>query len=393
MARQASGTGGGESLATWRSRVEQELDGADFRSALVTPTVEGLDIEPLFTAESPPPALEPAGLPAVWPYTRGARAVGSAVGGWLRCPRCDDADPAVVREEILADLERGANAVWLQLDRVARLGLRTEAPLEVSHVGQGGAAIYDRAELERTLQGVPLERLSLIVDAGANALPAAAVILALLRERGLDAADGNLYFSADPLWALCRDGSLPGSLREMEQEMGSLARHCAANLPLARAVAVSTIPYHDAGAHAGQELGWALATGVHYLRCLEKAGLEPGAGARQIAFRFAVGSDIFLEIAKLRAARRLWSQVLRQCGDTDATPAWIHAVASRRTLARRDPWVNMLRVTTQVFAAVVGGADAITSAAFDEALGRPEASRAWRKPSSPQELKQSFSTG
>ncbi len=358
--------------AAWRSRVERELDGADFRNSLVTRTLEGLEIEPLYTARPAPGTPDPTGFPGLWPYVRGSRPSGSAEGSWLRCPRYEESDPEALRREIVADLEGGATAVWLRLDRAARLGLEGGGPAEVQQIGRGGAAISDVSELERALGGVPLERVALFLDAGANALPAAAAVLALLEQRRTPAAEARLFFSADPLSALCRDGGLPGSLVEAQQEMGLLALHCATALPQARAVAVSTLAYHGAGAHAAQELGWALATGVHYLRCLEAAGLSPEAGARQLAFRFAVGRDLFTGVAKLRAARRLWAEVLRQCGVERPEPPFIHAVASHRTLSRRDPWVNMLRVTTQVFAAIVGGADAITSAAFDEAGGRPE---------------------
>jgi methylmalonyl-CoA mutase len=154
--------------------------------------------------------------------------------------------------------------------------------------------------------------------------------------------------------------------------MIELARFCADNLSRARAIVVSSVPYHDAGAHAVQELGWTLATALHYLRRLTGAGLEPATAASQMAFRLAVGRDLFLEIAKLRALRLLWHTVLVACGVLAPPRPWLHVVTSSRCLTRLDPWVNILRGTTATFAAIAGEADCITTACFDAEVGRPD---------------------
>jgi methylmalonyl-CoA mutase len=170
----------------------------------------------------------------------------------------------------------------------------------------------------------------------------------------------------DPLANLARDGTLPGSLEGEFVEMAKRVRE------IPSAVGISTVVYHDAGAHPIEELGLALATGLEYLRRLEKEGIEPREAAGRIVFRFAVDRDIFVEIAKLRAARLAWSRLLAACGAADAPPMRIHVETSSRSLSRRDPWTNMLRVTTEVFAAICAGADTIIAAPFDQALGVPE---------------------
>jgi methylmalonyl-CoA mutase len=110
---------------------------------------------------------------------------------------------------------------------------------------------------------------------------------------------------------------------------------------------------------------------VAYLGALLDAGVSTDVAARQIALRIAVGRDTFEEACKLRALRATWEKALTAAGAANAPRTLVHAVCSSRTLAQRDPWVNMLRVTTQVFAAVVGGADLVTPAAFDQAFGAP----------------------
>jgi methylmalonyl-CoA mutase len=361
----------------WRARVEAELGGEDFERALVTHTLEGLSIQPLYSRESPAsPRTELAdgsGFPGFWPYTRGSRALPRGERSWRICQLHEDPDLDRLRESIEADLSGGADALWLRLDRAARLGLDGDAEAAAEHNGVEGATVYSVADLEAAFAGADLVGVACDLDAGANALPAAAITLAALTERGLEPARLDLAFGADPLGALARDGELPGSLSSLEDEMAGLAAYCQSRLPRSRGIGVSTLPYHDAGAHPVQELAYALATGVHYLRCLEAAGVEPQAAIDQVLFQFAVGRHLFTEIAKLRAARLLWARMATACGVEKPSPARIHATTSARTLTRRDPWNNLLRVTTQVFAAIAGGADAITSSSFDAALGRPGA--------------------
>jgi len=139
-------------------------------------------------------------------------------------------------------------------------------------------------------------------------------------------------------------------------------------------VVVDALPVHAAGGSAAQELGWSLAAGIEYLRVLLGDGLDLPAAARLLEFRYAATAEQFPTIAKLRAARRLWSRVTEACGDgpgqqATAQPQAQHAVGSPTMLTRRDPYVNLLRGTLAAFAAGIGGADAVTVPTFDAALG------------------------
>ncbi len=129
---------------------------------------------------------------------------------------------------------------------------------------------------------------------------------------------------------------------------------------------------HDRGASDGQELGWAMAAAAGYLRAATAAGLSVAEAAAMVEFRLAVSDEQFASIAKLRAARRLWSRVQELC-EAPPAPMRLHAVTSRPMTTRYDPWVNLLRTTVAAFAAGVGGADALTVLPFDSALGRPDA--------------------
>jgi methylmalonyl-CoA mutase len=194
---------------------------------------------------------------------------------------------------------------------------------------------------------------------------------------------------ADPLAVLARAGSATGladpatagPLQDAAADPAAaglaaaadLARRCAADFPGVRAIVVDALPYHEAGGTDAEELGCSLAAGLEYLRAMRAAGLPADAAFGQLEFRFAATADQFATIAKLRAARRVWARVAQQCGVTsDAAGQRQHAVSSWSMLTRRDPWNNILRATLACFSAGVGGADAITVAPFDAAIGQSD---------------------
>jgi methylmalonyl-CoA mutase len=284
------------------------------------------------------------GLPGAYPFVRGARAEGGTDGGWdVRQLHTHD-DPAAANAAILADLEHGVSSLWLDLPA---------------------------GTLDRALAGVHLDLAPVALETSADdADPEAAAreLLDLHERRGTapDAARGTL--GLDPLGRQARTG------RESTADPAALARRCADGFPLLRALVVDTLPYHEAGASPGQELGCALATGTAYLRELTAAGLPVDAALAQLEFRFAVGADQFTSIATLRAARRLWARVAEVCGAGPKAGAQAqHAVTSPVMMTRRDPWVNLLRTTVATLAAGVGGADAVTVLPFDSELGAPDA--------------------
>jgi methylmalonyl-CoA mutase len=365
------------SYQDWRAQVERGLKGGDFTRRLVTRTLEGLDIQPLYTPDSWPGDADPSGFAGAPPYRRGASPIGRYSEGWDMRSRHDHPDPDVVQDEFADDLARGASSIWLRFDRATRLGRDLPPTGETPHASatdERGVPCLGAEQLQRLLSRVPLPRVTVSLDAGANALPLAACFAHVLQTRGLALERAQVWFNADPLGALARDGELPGSLASARRQLTELATWTRDHAPLARSVSVSAAPYHDAGASAAQELGLLLATGITYLRWLTEAGLSVSEASRQLAFSVPVGTDFFMEIAKLRALRQCWSSAIAACGgDRDAQRCVVHAMTSDRSKTARDPWVNLLRETSEIFAAASGGADAITSAGFDRRLGPSDA--------------------
>ncbi len=353
----------------WRDAAEAMLKGAAFEQKLVTHTYEGIDLQPIYTQQDAT-GDDAEGFPGLAPFVRGSTPLGAVTTGWDIRQEHAHPDPKVANRAILEDLQGGVTSILLRLDLAARYGLDADAAAATDLAGRNGITAYLIDDFDAVLSDVDLNLIGLALDAGAAFLPAAAMLIALWNRRGCDPDQVVGWLNADPLGVLARDGRLHMKAEDALAQMAELAKFTHQQLPNVRAVRVDVSPYHHGGATAAQDIAFAVATGVEYLRALTGAGLGIEAAAGQIAFDFSVGTHHFLSIAKLRAARRLWSRVVEVSGGTAAAGVMrINARTSNRVLTQRDPYVNLLRNTVGVFAAGIGGADGITSVPFDHMVG------------------------
>jgi methylmalonyl-CoA mutase len=358
----------------WRALAEADLGGASFDQKLVTHTYEGIDIQPVYTRRDWPGETDPVGFPGLPPFVRGARPLGAVQTGWDLRQEHAHPDLTVTNQAILEDLQGGVTSLLLRLDVAARNGLDADDPAAARLAGRDGLMAYHVDDLDVVLSGVHLDMIGVTLEAGAGFLPAAAMLVALWRRRGVGPDQARGAFNADPLAVLARDGQLPMPPEEALSQMANLAAWTAKHYPHVTSVRVGTAPYHHAGATSAQDLAFGIATAVEYLRAMNQSGLDIDTAARQILFSISLGTHHFLAIAKLRAARRLWAQVVAACGGSAASGAMrIHSRVSKRVLTLRDPHVNLLRNTVACFAAGLGGAEAITSVPFDTVAGLPDA--------------------
>lgn len=358
------------SYEQWRAAVDIELKGVPFEKNLVTHTLEGIDIQPLYTVNDWRTNGDPSGFPGFLPLTRGTRVLGRT-GGWDIRQEHRHPNPVEANKAILEDLEHGVSSIELRLDAAARAGWDADAPEAVELCGRDGVMAYNVRDLDEVFRRVRLDLAPASMSAGPAFLPAAALMVALGRQRKLDPSKVQCAFNADPIGALMSDGELGIPLDTALRHMSDLAAWTARNYPKATSVKVDTGPYHDAGATSVQDLAFAIATAVEYLRAMTEAGLDIDTAARQIVFEISIGCQFFRAIAKLRALRKMWAHVVTECGGGEAAARsiHIHVRTSRRILTRYDPWVNLLRNTVCCFAAAVGGADSITTLPLDAAIG------------------------
>ncbi len=326
-------------MGSWREEAQRTLHGRELAS-LTSSTHEGLEIKPLYTEEDLPPYR--------------ARIPSRQRGTWETCCSIDLREPEGALNEAMSAVIQGASAFWISVDRRSS----SWAKLTIGVL----------AELLEATAGAPI-----YLDGRGITPSLAAVFMAAARRRGASFETLRGGFDYDPLGTLAGDGNLPWSLESSLELMTDMVRWCAKMAPSMRALSISTLPYAKGGATAVQELGFALSTGAEYLRRLERDGIPPEDSFRHMRFVLPVGRDLFMEIAKLRAARLLWAEMAAAC-EVDEPNRYlpIHAVTSPRSLTIRDPWVNLIRGTEQCYAAVVGDADVITVLPYNSALGHPD---------------------
>ncbi len=320
----------------WREAVERDLGGASFERRLVTPTVEGVTYQPLYTV-----ADRPGGEPRP-----------AQPRGWELRQDHLHPDPRRVAETVREDLDGGVDSIILRLDPTGEKGLL-------------GVSVD---ALDAALAHVDLAQVPVAVEGGPHYAAVAAMMSELRARRGTPDAAARGSHLADPLGALAGKGKLPVPLDVLLGELGELAARSASETPGVTTAKVSTCPAHNSGAGADLELAIALSSGLSYLKAMTDAGLTLDEASAQVQICMSTGATFFLDIAKLRAARVLWARLMQAAGGSDE-PVRLHARTSVRMLTRRDPWVNILRSTTGAFAAAVGGADIVTVTPFDHLLG------------------------
>jgi len=337
--------------ASWRALAEKALRGVPFER-LTGRTADGIAIAPLYREADIATAADPAGMPGAAPFIRGASARRDPLAPWRMRQAFAHPDPETTNREILADLAGGVSAIELVIDPT----------------GRTGCAIAASADLDRALADVHADLAPVGLDAGAYGLWAADLLRTRLK--GLSAQ--GAAFNVDPLGALMRSGECA---RGDIAAAARFAHIIADDMPGATSLRVDARPVHEAGGTEAHELAVALAAGVAYLRALDAEGVGADAASDALLFTLAIGPDVLVEAAKLRALRLCWARIIEASGgakeNTGRGGARLHAVTSRRMLTRRDPWTNILRGTAACFAACVGGADAITTAPLTDALGLP----------------------
>jgi methylmalonyl-CoA mutase len=325
----------------WLELVSAALKGAPFEKLAAT-THDGLRIEPLYSAR------------------RDARPVAGRAPGaaWQILQRIDHPDPAAANEQARHDLANGANG--LSLVFAGSLG------------ANGYGAPASDAAIARVFEDVHLDAgIAVELELGAQGEEVARTVASLLQKQGVAPAAVDLRFGLDPLGVMATTGVSAKPWDELAASFADLIKDLARQGfrgPFAVADARSV---HAAGGSEAQELAFALASAVAYLRVLERAGVSLEDARQMIFCRLAADADEFLTIAKFRALRRLWARVEAACR-LRGEPIFVSAETAWRMMTRCDPWVNLLRATVAVFSAGVAGANAVSVLPFTAALGLPD---------------------
>ena len=337
------------SYGEWKQEVENSLKGKPIEK-LYSATYENLRIKPIYTREDIESLEHIEQYPGFPGYVRGIKANGYVGEPWAVSQELSANSAREWNEIIKHDLERGQTEIHLVLDKL-------------------GFSITSLEQIEEMFSGISLRDCSLRVDAAENSLAFLALFAAYLQKQQIPLESVHGTIGMDPLSSLIEKGKLSTSLRTLYDIMVDITAWAEKTMPGVKTIIVHSEPYHNGGANAVQELAFAFGTAVEYLNeCLNR-GLTIDETAKRISFSFAVGANFFMEIAKLRAARLLWTNIVQAFGgNVESQKLNIHARTSEFTKTVYDPYVNMLRATTEAFAATVGGANSLHVSPFDEAI-------------------------
>ena len=350
----------------WKAACEALLKGAPFEKKMFTKTYEGITFDPMYTRKHTEDILPKGVMPGMGDYLRGVDAAGYIGKPWGIAQACDETLPAENNELLRHENDKGATIYHIVLDTASRAGVDAR---QAEKVGDTGTSVTTVEDMHVLLTGLDLAKFPLYVYAGANAVPLLALVAAARRAAGEDMKNVRGIVGVDPIGALVTDGKLPASLDSYYDSLAAAARWATVNAPHLRTVFVRSDVYSSGGANDVQEVAAVLAAATAYLRALCERGLTIDAAASQIAFAFSMGANFFLQIAKLRAVRPLWAQIVKAFGgNAEAQKMRIHARPALFFKTVYDPYVNMLRNTTEIFSGVVGGIDSFESAPFDEPI-------------------------
>ena len=352
----------------WKQSVIKILKGADFDKKMFTKTYEDITLQPIYRLCDLEKLSHCKTYPAQSSRLRGCLAGGYLSKLWTIAQETDGKTPPETNKIQKYELEKGATAIAFTLDTATRKGLDADsAPAGI--VADKGVSLSTLKDMETVFQNLDLEKTELALFTGASNLTFLSSLIVLTSKRHSSLSSLHGAVAADPIGELITDGSLPRHLDEYLDEMAHAMAWAEQNAPKLRTVIIDTDVYHEGGASAVQEAAYGMSEAVTYVRALQKRGLDIDTIARHIRFHFSIGANFFMEIAKLRSVKILWSQIMEAFGAKPQSRS-INLFVSTSSFTQTvfDPYVNLLRAATQSFSAIIGGIDGLNVKPFDHSI-------------------------
>ena len=359
--------------ADWEQLAARELRTPD-PGSLTWQTPEGIPVKALYTAEDLAGLDHLTNLPGFAPFLRGPRATMYAGRPWTVRQYAGFSTAEESNAFYRKNLAAGQTGLSVAFDLPTHRGYDSDHPRVVGDVGKAGVAIDSVEDMKILFGGIPLDRMSVSMTMNGAVLPVMAMYIVAAEEQGVPTVRLNGTLQNDILKEfMVRNTYIyppEPSMRIVADIIGYTARH----LPKFNSISISGYHMQEAGATAVQELGYTLADGVEYVRAALASGLKVDEFAPRLSFFFGIGMNLFMEVAKLRAARLLWATLMRDLfspGDLNSLMLRTHCQTSGVSLTSQDPYNNIIRTTIEALAAVLGGTQSLHTNSFDEALALP----------------------
>jgi methylmalonyl-CoA mutase N-terminal domain/subunit len=360
-------------IAAGRERWQQRYDAARKRDADFT-TLSGMSVDPVYGPRGAYPGFERIGWPGEYPYTRGLYPTGYRGRTWTIRQFAGFGNARQTNERYQMILAAGGGGLSVAFDMPTLMGRDSDDPQSLGEVGHCGVAIDSAADMDVLFDGIRLQDVTTSMTISGPAVPVFCMYLVAAERQGADLSrlDGTLQtdifkeYIAQKEWLFAPEPHL--------RLIGDLMEYCAAEIPRYKPLSVSGYHIREAGSTAAQELAYTLADGFGYVELGLARGLDVNQFAPGLSFFFDAHVDFFEEIAKFRAARRIWARHLREeYGATSEKALWLkfHTQTAGVSLTAQQPVNNVVRTAVEALAAVLGGTNSLHTNALDETLALP----------------------
>ena len=359
-------------LETWRTLAAKELGGND-PATLTWDTPEGIAVKPVYTADDLD-GLDTVGqIPGVAPFVRGPRATMYSNRPWTIRQYAGFSTAEDSNAFYRANLAAGQMGLSVAFDLATHRGYDSDHERVVGDVGKAGVAIDSVEDMKILFDGIPLDKMSVSMTMNGAVLPVLAGYIVAAEEQGVDQSKLSGTIQNDILKEFMVRNTYIYPPAPSMRIVADIIDHTSKFMPKFNSISISGYHMQEAGATAVQELGFTLADGWEYVRVATERGLDIDEFAGRLSFFFAIGMNFFMEVAKLRAARLLWTRIVSNFDPKKPGSSMLrtHCQTSGVSLTEQDPYNNVVRTAYEAMAAVLGGTQSLHTNSFDEAIALP----------------------
>ena len=361
-----------DAKARWRELATGELRGRSLDD-LTWKTLEGIDVEPLYTAEDLEGLEHLGSIPGEAPFTRGVKATMYAGRPWTIRQYAGFSTAEESNAFYRRALAAGQQGVSVAFDLATHRGYDSDHPRVEGDVGKAGVAIDSVEDMKILFDGIPLDQVSVSMTMNGAVIPILANFIVAGEEQGHDRAKLSGTIQNDILKEFMVRNTYVYPPEPSMRIIGDIIEYTSDHMPKFNSISISGYHMQEAGANLVQELAFTLADGREYVRTAIAAGMDVDRFAPRLSFFFAIGKNFFMEAAKLRAARLLWSRIMAEFEPKNPKSSMLrtHCQTSGVSLAEQDPYNNVVRTAYEALSAVLGGTQSLHTNSLDEAIGLP----------------------
>lgn len=356
----------------WVSLAKKQLKGADPAQRLLWDTPEGITIKPLYTFDDVKGATKE--IPGQYPFTRGPYPTMYANRPWTIRQYAGFSTVEESNKFYLQNIKAGQQGLSVAFDLATHRGYDSDNPRVHGDVGMAGVAIDSVEDMKMLFNDIPLDKMSVSMTMNGAVIPTMAMFIVAAEESGVKQEQLSGTIQNDILKEFMVRNTYIYPPEPSMRIIGDIFGYTAKHMPKFNSISISGYHMQEAGANAVLEMAFTLADGLEYCRTGLKAGLKIDQFAPRLSFFWGVGMNFYMEIAKMRAARKLWAHLIEENfspQNKKSTMLRTHSQTSGWSLTEQDPYNNIIRTTIEAMAAVFGGTQSLHTNAFDEALGLP----------------------